>query len=118
MLDLLGGAEAEEEVGHSKTGRVAHAFLFGAMLAEIHLLHLSLDDLCEVNRGIVFLADVAAHVLVQQIGVPVVRVNSRKSPVNLRVTGPGLPSWMRRESSSTAGMISAAVPVRKHSSAV
>ncbi len=34
------------------------------------------------------------------------------------VTGPGLPEPMRRLSSEMTGMISAAVPVRKHSSAV
>src|SRR6056297_1593494 len=41
----------------------------------------------------------------------------RNASLSLRVIGPGLPSPMSRPSSRTAGITSAALPVKKHSSA-
>lgn len=52
------------------------------------------------------------------MGVPDSAVWARKAAISFWVILPGLPSPIERLSSATAGMISAAVPVRKHSSAV
>ena len=52
------------------------------------------------------------------ISVPSERTSLRKASINLRLTGPGVPSPISRSSSFTIGMVSAAVPVRKDSSAV
>ena len=51
------------------------------------------------------------------IGVPVVWVIFEYAFMSFFVTGPGLPSAMMRPSIFVMGAISAAVPVRKHSSA-
>ena len=45
-------------------------------------------------------------------------VSRRKRSIKSRVTGPGLPLPIVRLSTLTTGMTSAAVPVRKHSSAM
>jgi hypothetical protein len=52
------------------------------------------------------------------MGVPVDRVNSRNRSMIRKLTGPGFPSPIGRVSNRMAGITSAAVPVRKHSSAV
>ena len=52
------------------------------------------------------------------MAVPSEQVNLRNSAVNFKVTAPGLPVPTGRPSTVATGTISAAVPVRKHSSAV
>src|SRR5207302_7738773 len=85
-----------------------------AAFAQVHLQHLLIHDLRQVDGGFVLLANVAKH----QTCVPSERVNLRNSSVSFKVSAPGLPLPIGRPSSEATGTISAAVPVRKHSSAV
>ena len=61
LRDLLRRAQAEQQVGQRKAGRVVDALLLGALLAQIHLLHLVADDLGQMNRGRVLFAKHAQH---------------------------------------------------------
>jgi hypothetical protein len=54
----------------------------------------------------------------EKIGVPLSRVNSRKRVIVRFVISPGLPFPITRPSTLIIGMTSAAVPVRKASSAM
>ncbi len=60
---------------------------------------------------------VARHGYPSDTDSPLVRVWSRKAAVSCLVTGPGRKSPISRPSTLETGTISAAVPVRKHSSA-
>ena len=73
----------------------------------------------EVVRRILRDADVAMQCAQSwsKIGVPVSRVISRNRAMMRPVIGPDFPFPIGRPSTLTTGMISAAVPVRKHSSA-
>lgn len=53
-----------------------------------------------------------------EIGVPLDLAKTLNPSMSIAVVLPGLPSAICRESAQTTGITSAAVPVRKHSSAV
>ena len=134
-------ARPHQQISQGKPGWIRDALLFRALFAQIDLLHLAIDDLGQKQAGLL-VAQVTLHcwesiglrtrfqygrgwcrirtlpASAGHKGVPESFTISRNLSINLAVTGPGLPSPIGRPSSFTAGMISAAVPVRKHSSAV
>ena len=60
-FDLLGGAEAEQEIRQGEAGGIGHAFLLRARFAQVYLLHFAVDNLREEDRGLVLFANVASH---------------------------------------------------------
>ena len=60
-LQLLLCPDPGEQISESKPGRVADALLFRTCVAEIHLLHLTFDDLRQVDIGCFLFADVTDH---------------------------------------------------------
>src|SRR5207248_27017 len=144
FLHFFGCPDADEQVSERETGVVLVTFFLRASFAQIHLVHLALEDLCQKDCRIITFADIAQHVSQldrdglqkfnhrvpdmflfkigfgqpqSNIGVPVSRVISRKRAMMRVVMGPGFPFPIKRPSALTTGTISAAVPVRKHSSA-
>ena len=115
------GHAAQQQIRQRKPGGIGDAALLGAVVAQAHLLHLPLDELGQEDGGL-FVAEVTFHdlrkTIIQANGVPVLMASSWKASRKRAVKGPGLPVPMMRRSSATTGMTSAAVPVRKHSSAV
>ena len=62
LLDLLGRADAEQQIGQREAGRILHAFFLRAGIAEVHLLHFALQNLRQKNRRIIAFTNVAQHV--------------------------------------------------------
>ena len=61
LLDFLGRADAEKQIGERKTGRILDAFFFRAGVAEIHLLHFAFQNLGQEDRRIIAFANVTQH---------------------------------------------------------
>jgi hypothetical protein len=45
LVDFLGGSQSQQQIGKGKSRGIIDPLLFGAGFAEIHLLHLTLDNL-------------------------------------------------------------------------
>src|ERR1051325_4047859 len=118
LLDLLRGPQPEQQIRQRKSRRIVHSLGFGAFLAQVHLLHFVPGDLSQVDGGLFFFADAAQHNIYSYIGSPEALVKEWYWAISRAVTGPGLPLPITRPSIFTTGIISAPVPVRKHSSAL
>ena len=64
LLDFLGRADAEQQIGERKPGRILDAFFFRAGVAQIHLLHFAFQNLGQEDRRIIAFANVAQHLSV------------------------------------------------------
>src|SRR4029450_4663943 len=53
--------DAEEQIGECKAGRILHPLFLRASVAEIHLLHLALQNLGQEDRRVIAFANVAQH---------------------------------------------------------
>jgi len=64
LLDFLGRADAEQQIGERKAGRILDAFFFRAGIAEIHLLHFAFQNLRQEDGRIIAFTNVAQHLSV------------------------------------------------------
>src|SRR5207245_11180565 len=61
LFNFLRRADAEEQIRERKTSRVLDALFFRARVAEIHLLHLPLNDLSQEDGRVIAFTNVAQH---------------------------------------------------------
>src|ERR1043165_2048718 len=79
LFNLFGGTDSEEEIGQGKTGGILDAFLLGAGVAEVHLLHLAFQNLGQEDRCIIAFTNVAQHLFYVR---PCVGLNHSKPSLN------------------------------------
>jgi hypothetical protein len=61
LLDFLGRSNAQQQIGESEAGRVLNSFFFRARIAQIHFLHLALENLRQEDRRVIAFANIAQH---------------------------------------------------------
>src|SRR6266702_4083159 len=82
LLHLLRRAQAEQQIGERKTRGIVDPFVLGAVLAQIHLLHLVTDDLAQVDFRFFFFANAAQHkTAITYIGFGALQVKARRRSV-------------------------------------
>jgi len=64
FFDFLGRADAKQQIGERKPGRILDAFFFRASVAEIHLLHFAFQNLRQEDGRIIAFTNVAQHLSV------------------------------------------------------
>ena len=60
-LSLVGCPDAQQQIRERETGRILDTFFLRASFAQIYLVHLALENLCQENRRIITFANVAQH---------------------------------------------------------
>src|SRR5207247_7440295 len=61
LFDFLCRSDAKQQIGESEARGILHTFFFRASFAQIHLVHLALQNLCQEDRRIIAFANVAQH---------------------------------------------------------
>jgi hypothetical protein len=61
LLNFLGSAQAEKQVGEGEARRIVNALGFGAFFTKVHLLHFVTYNLGEMHGGFLVLANAAQH---------------------------------------------------------
>jgi hypothetical protein len=85
LLHLLRSAQPEQKISQRKTSGIIHAFLFGAFLAQIDLLHLVTHDLGEMHLGLSFFADTTLHgYLCERIEFPYARAKISENATTIK----------------------------------
>src|SRR4051794_30227276 len=61
LCDFLGGPKAQQQISQRGARGIINPLLLGALLAEVHLLHLIANNLGEMHLGILLFANTTQH---------------------------------------------------------
>jgi hypothetical protein len=92
FLDLFRRTDAEQEIRQRKPSRILDPLFLRTGIAEIHFLHLSVDDLGQKDCRIITFANVAQHLDKLDLELPEkfnsghLKAPSAPSPHPLRIT--------------------------------